>query len=243
MTQPEKFIGTVSWPPSRQACYLRVSIPTWERNWPLSIKASFCDFDHHDFMKGDVVEVERSDPRDARRYRVLRLLKEVKPKKFLTAFQTLMEKRDQTMSNQKHFEHVRFTIGSKYFESYGFANAMDRAFGTHGAVYEKMQSTARAYGTATVVCRPSQFARFLIYRNDAQITNGFKDLNPKLFTPKPQSDAYAVFAKKVGITYDKAKEIAYLLGYGNENGLMLRVASHCSQETQEFNVSGNKHIG
>lgn len=32
----------------------------------------------------------------------------------------------------------------------------------------------------TIICRPSQFARFLIYRNEAGGRNLFKELNPRL---------------------------------------------------------------
>jgi len=37
--------------------------------------------------------------------------------------------------------------------------------------------------TRTVICRPSQFARFLIGRNDVGMRNGFKELDAVLFTP------------------------------------------------------------
>ena len=36
---------------------------------------------------------------------------------------------------------------------------------------------------ARIVCRPSQFARFLIKRNEAGGRNGFKMLNAELVTP------------------------------------------------------------
>jgi hypothetical protein len=35
---------------------------------------------------------------------------------------------------------------------------------------------------AMIRCRPSQFARFIILRNTNQMTNGLRNLNPKLFT-------------------------------------------------------------
>lgn len=38
----------------------------------------------------------------------------------------------------------------------------------------------------TIVCRPSQFARFMIYRNDFGGRNSFKELAPVLFTPEAQ---------------------------------------------------------
>lgn len=40
--------------------------------------------------------------------------------------------------------------------------------------------------TVIIVCRPSQFARFMIYRNDFGGKNSFKELNPVLFTPEAQ---------------------------------------------------------
>ena len=43
---------------------------------------------------------------------------------------------------------------------------------------------ANQYGPVEITCRPSQFARFLILRNDRGLLNGFKELNPKLFTPR-----------------------------------------------------------
>jgi hypothetical protein len=42
-------------------------------------------------------------------------------------------------------------------------------------------------GTVTIVCRPSQFARFLIYRNEAGGRNLFKELNPKLVEANPET--------------------------------------------------------
>lgn len=40
-----------------------------------------------------------------------------------------------------------------------------------------------------VICRPSQFARFMIYRNDFGGRNSFKELSPVLFTPDaPKSE-------------------------------------------------------
>ena len=37
-----------------------------------------------------------------------------------------------------------------------------------------------------IVCRPSQFARFIYYRNDLGGVNGIKDLNIELYTPEPK---------------------------------------------------------
>lgn len=49
-------------------------------------------------------------------------------------------------------------------------------------------------GSVTIICRPSQFARFLIYRNDYGGVNGFKCLNPKLVPARPVLPVYDVSA-------------------------------------------------
>jgi hypothetical protein len=37
-----------------------------------------------------------------------------------------------------------------------------------------------------IECRPSQFARFLIKRNELGLNNGFKELFPRLYVPEAQ---------------------------------------------------------
>ena len=44
------------------------------------------------------------------------------------------------------------------------------------------------YEGLTIICRPSQFARFLIARNEAGLPNGFKCLEPVLFVPVPENN-------------------------------------------------------
>ena len=75
MIKPKTMIGRVSYPPNHQAYYVRVNIPQ-DGGIPLSIKATFSGFDRCDLKKGDIVEVERTDPNDARRYGVTRLFTE-----------------------------------------------------------------------------------------------------------------------------------------------------------------------
>jgi hypothetical protein len=50
----------------------------------------------------------------------------------------------------------------------------------------------------TIVCRPSQFARFLIYRNEAGGRNLFKELKPELFTPQPKISEIDVSGNPAG---------------------------------------------
>jgi hypothetical protein len=44
----------------------------------------------------------------------------------------------------------------------------------------------------TVICRPSQFARFLVLRNSRGFSNDFKGLNAELFTPSDQPETVDV---------------------------------------------------
>lgn len=53
------------------------------------------------------------------------------------------------------------------------------SFGMSSYDYRKM--TRNHPDGWSVVCRPSQFARFLIFRNQLGMRNGFKELNPVLF--------------------------------------------------------------
>ena len=67
-------------------------------------------------------------------------------------------------------DRVRFTIPEKLFDLNMFELATE-AFGQHFEV---------VCGDITIICRPSQFARFLILRNNRGMNNKFKELNPQL---------------------------------------------------------------
>ena len=49
---------------------------------------------------------------------------------------------------------------------------------------DEFPSTYGCDHVITFVCRPSQFARFLIRRNELNFQNSFKELEPRLFTPE-----------------------------------------------------------
>lgn len=52
-------------------------------------------------------------------------------------------------------------------------------------VFELRMDEIPQTGDFTIVCRPSQFARFLILRNDRGLPNSFKELKPILFEQLP----------------------------------------------------------
>jgi hypothetical protein len=78
-------------------------------------------------------------------------------------------------------DRVRFKIDPAAMSSEA-RRAFMRAFGT--SVPSGHFSSCVDGGKVTVICRPSQFARFLIFRNDEGGRNGFKELEPQLFIPE-----------------------------------------------------------
>lgn len=88
-------------------------------------------------------------------------------------------KQENTMAMSK--DRVRFYIGSNYtltsIRRETMADVLKKAFDMD--VRDALEYLSNSYGV-WITCRPSQFARFMIYRNDAGIQNGFKDLKAKL---------------------------------------------------------------
>jgi len=80
-------------------------------------------------------------------------------------------------------DRIKFKVLQKvaYFSSVR-AEAIVTALVKGLGMYEHEARHCVANG-ATIICRPSQFARFLIFRNEAGGDNTFKELEPELFTP------------------------------------------------------------
>lgn len=78
-------------------------------------------------------------------------------------------------------DRVRFNL-QPYGSDHPTKDAFYKAFGA--------PFPSRPMGDMVIiVCRPSQFARFMIYRNDFGGKNSFKELAPVLFTPDaPKSE-------------------------------------------------------
>lgn len=72
-----------------------------------------------------------------------------------------------------HFTIPDSTINKTLAMRKSYCDVLFKAFGLSS---QKVPCS----GDIKIICRPSQFARFLIYRNEAGITNGFRCLNPKL---------------------------------------------------------------
>lgn len=74
-------------------------------------------------------------------------------------------------------DRVRFFLHYRYYGS-EMCDVMQRAFGIDVATFQELRGANE--GGFWVLCRPSQFARFMIYRDGAGVVNGFKDLNAVL---------------------------------------------------------------
>lgn len=111
-------------------------------------------------------------------------------------------------------DRVRFFIGDRYFAlpsaKIMIGKVMARAFGISAMASDSWLRD----GGVWVTCRPSQFARFLIYRNEAGITNGFMDLHAELVAVRTD-DIYDVLAAKAGVTRHEAKLVSQALSFGS----------------------------
>lgn len=74
MEMGKRYLGTVTYPPNHQACYVRVQVPRVGEDLPLSIKATFETFGRHALRQGTIVRVERTSHNNHCRYRVAEIL-------------------------------------------------------------------------------------------------------------------------------------------------------------------------
>jgi hypothetical protein len=80
-------------------------------------------------------------------------------------------------------DRVRFVL-----ETHSIDVATSKAF---VAAFD-MTVPRRTGEALTIICRPSEFARFLIYRNDNGGKNSFKELSPTLFSPQRDRNEFDV---------------------------------------------------
>jgi hypothetical protein len=100
---------------------------------------------------------------------------------------TIHQLGDTAVSNTMSKDRIRFTITGHAASKGGCAYKaiISKAFGHHISEHVLMCDGI------DIVCRPSQFARFMIYRSEAikkgEINgcNTFTDLNAELFIPEP----------------------------------------------------------
>lgn len=118
------------------------------------------------------------------------------------------------MSHRMSDDRVKFFLHSKYynFTNYGTRNGMNMA--NCQIVLQKSFNIGLSESVNlfrnnptgfTIICRPSQFARFIVNRYKfGNCINGVRDLEPELFfptPPQPQLDYYQTIAEKVGFNF------------------------------------------
>lgn len=97
------------------------------------------------------------------------------------------------MGRMSH-DRVRFFLHHRYFQAHEKPNGMSRTtcLNILEEVFDLCPKTARRTMERNnrgfwIVCRPSQFARFIIARCDAaECVNGVRDLQPALFVPSDE---------------------------------------------------------
>lgn len=134
-------------------------------------------------------------------------------------------------------DRVRFFLAQRYFT--GGPNGMKRAtcIDVLNRAFCPSNGTGSSWGALmtampqgfSIVCRPSQFARFIIFRHEAgECINGVRDLKPTLFKPR---DLYQRISDEFGISKSGVHRIAGMLKHevdGHEN--TLDVSDHFNKE-------------
>ncbi len=108
-------------------------------------------------------------------------------------------------------DRVRFFLHYRYYDD-RINVVMYKAFGMDFDEVQKLR--AGNAGGFWIICRPSQFARFLIYRDAAGIANGFKDLNAALVDPRQRQTIanHVCENAPIGVTFATVKRILTLAG-------------------------------
>lgn len=90
---------------------------------------------------------------------------------------------------------VRFTIMASNFHESGdkIMKLIQSTLGATLAETMAMRANAEHFGLVEVICRPSQFARFLINRAKFVRVNRFQELKAVLFVPEPDIEAVPVY--------------------------------------------------
>lgn len=69
-----------------------------------------------------------------------------------------------------------------------------------------------------IVCRPSQFARFIVRRHEwGDCINGIRDLKPEVIDDYKEKDWSEVLGDKIGITSRAVLRVAAALGYDEDS--------------------------
>lgn len=137
----------------------------------------------------------------------------------------LLSKKEENKNMAMSKDRVRFFLHHRYFQEghHTSVNGMrgdvcrdilSRAFGiskTAGAAL--MQRHRNGF---YIICRPSQFARFIVFRHeDGECINGIKDLEPEIIREEP--DCFTHISEVTGVNRHDVIKVINVFGYsGND---------------------------
>lgn len=229
--------GLVSCDPSHNSATVRVRVTLNGDPTPIAIKASFRGYDWQKIRKGDCVTLSRSSPSDKRAYRIVKIHRgDINPCAEIhlprPPFSHQEAERKIAMSkytsqnwhggNPRNMskDRVRFFVGNRYYDNCrDGANYSDtqrvllKAFGISLNESHKLMDGTSGFW---IVCRPSQFARFLIYRNEAGLKNGFMDLAAKL-QPACGADPITQLAADASVSFMLTQRVVQALGMSKDD--------------------------
>lgn len=215
--------------PSSRTKVVRVSIPGGH-DVPLTVK-TYWHLNRGPVKVGDHVGVQFTvSPRSGvSKWKIVSL---VDP-------ETRIRKDKPVSNNRMSKDRVRFFLGYQYYsnnnEILRMATVLGKAFGLDHVEAVKIMQTYT--DGVWIVCRPSQFARFMIYRNEAAIKNGFMDLHAELFTAPPKKDSYTMLAEAAGVDREDAKRI--VLALSHSAGWVAKNLKEARTAPVGIDVSGN----
>lgn len=149
-----------------------------------------------------------------------------------------------THSSTMSHDRVRFFISDSYYGNTRNKDALrctlEKAFGMGMGMGHSDNAMTGHYGGFYIICRPSQFARFLIFRDAAGLKNGFKDLGANLYVPGPPQFPSDRVSKKTGVPVDLVMRVLRILNMSQCDVEAAMAQGSCDNPT-EIDVSRNKY--
>lgn len=221
------FVSTLNGPrdiSTANVLILRCNIFEWGQPVPLAVKVYWNRRTHGDKAPevGDTILVQayRKHNHESIRFRPVTI-------------RSTFKREDKPMAMSK--DRVRFFVGERYFAvdsaRIKIGKVMARAFGISAMASDSWLKD----GGVWVTCRPSQFARFMIYRNEAGITNGFMDLRAELVKPASK-DFYTRLSALTGVDRHDIKQVIQALNFSVPE-LEKQISEAESQRVTELDVS------
>ncbi len=181
-------IGEVCYDLPLSAAYVQVLVPGQRHAFMAT-----CDgFDWKLFKTGRVVEVRESHMHNQRDFAVTRVFDEVRKKPIVLNYDFRLSAKSSeefksgttTKLSEPGDRTVRFWISSRYSKDVATQLAMYRVLVSALSMEENEANGLLMCGGFRVICRESQFARFLIKRNEEGLPNLFQDLRVEYYTSK-----------------------------------------------------------